>query len=435
VHIRFSSPLITATPGAVPSRFIRRRSACLSSFVLKAWQAGLRVLRLFAGSFLVSLSFHAVPGASATMAREQFIAEGEKMADAQLAQIADKRPEIDWVAGVMWAGIADLSHLSTKSTYATAIERLGQKVQWTPIFEAKNPYNADDLCICQTFLDAYASMNDQSRLAPSQSRIGATSARIELKESPYIPGAKDNHLTWWWCDALFMGPPALARLSAITGNRQYLDAMDKEWWKVADLLYDTNQHLFYRDEIFLNKRTKNGKKIFWSRGNGWAFAGLARTLDYIPPDYPSRLRYISVFKDIAAKLASLQQPDGTWRPSLLDPDEFPDSETSGTALDCFAFAWGIDTGLLDRATYLPVAARAWAALMAARRQDGLLGYVQGIGKAPGPVAANGTQLYATGAFLMDACELSKLAPITVPPPPELTAAPSSTGKLRNTSPR
>jgi rhamnogalacturonyl hydrolase YesR len=131
-----------------------------------------------------------------------------------------------------------------------------------------------------------------------------------------------------------------------------------------------------------------------------------------------------MFKEMAARLASLQQADGTWRPSLLDPDEYPVSETSGTTLDGFAFAWGINNGILDRATYLPVAMKAWAALLAARRPDGLPGYVQGIAKAPGPVSANGTQLYATGLFLMDACELSKMAPITVPPLPRLTASPA-----------
>ena len=129
---------------------------------------------------------------------------------------------------------------------------------------------------------------------------------------------------------------------------------------------------------------------------------------------------------MAAKLASLQQADGTWHPSLLDPDQFTDPETSGTALDCFAYAWGINNGLLDRATYLPVATKAWAALLAARRPDGLLGYVQGVGKAPGVVKPDGTQLYATGAFLMDVCELSKLAPITIPPAPQL-AIPAPSG--------
>ena len=123
---------------------------------------------------------------------------------------------------------------------------------------------------------------------------------------------------------------------------------------------------------------------------------------------------------MAVKLASLQQADGTWYPSLLDAAQYPDPETSGTALDCFAFAWGINNGLLDRATYLPILEKAWSALLAARRPDGLLGYVQGVSDRPKPVTADGTQLYATGAFLMDVCELADLAPLTVPAPPKLS---------------
>ncbi len=369
---------------------------------------------------ITGLSVSAMAG---TMTRQQFIAEAEKMADTQLAALANKKPDIGWVPAVMWAGIADLSHLSSKSAYSAAIERLGDSVHWTPKFSTNAPNNADNLCICQTFLDAYATKNQPGRLAPSQSRIAAVSDRIEKQESPYVPGAKDNHVTWWWCDALFMAPASHARLSAITRDRRYIDAMDKEWWKTTNLLYDNEEHLYYRDEIYLNKRTKHGKKIFWSRGNGWVFAGLARMLVFMPPDYPSRARYVALFKDMAAKLASLQQPDGTWRPSLLDPDDVPDSETSGTGLDCFAFAWGIDHGLLDRATYLPVAAKAWSALMTARRPDGLPGYVQKTGKDPQPVQANGTQLYGTGAFIMAACELSRLAPVNILPAPRLTSAP------------
>lgn len=371
----------------------------------------------------------AASAADDTMSREQIIAEGEKMADAQLAALANKKPDIGWVAAVMWAGYSDFSQLyirvSGHATYRDAINQLGESVNWTPLLRPKTPNHADDLCICQTFLNAYSNSGNPAQLAPSRARIDAVSDYIEKTEVPDVPGLKANQLTWWWCDALFMAPPGQARLSVITKDPKYLDAMDKEWWRTADLLYDKDEHLFARDKSYLGKKAMNGKKVFWSRGNGWVFAGLARTLPYIPADYPSRAKYVTIFKEMAAKLATLQQADGTWRPSLLDPEEFPYSETSGTALDCFAFAWGIDNGLLDRATYLPVAAKAWAALLAARRPDGLPGYVQGVGAAPGPVHEDGTQLYATGAFLMTTYELSRLAPITVPPAPKLVAAPDS----------
>ena len=361
-----------------------------------------------------------LPASADTLTSRQFISQAESMADAQLAQLTGHPAPIGWVPAVMWAGIADLSHASSKPAYTAVITQLGDSLHWTPTFRPRSPFHADDLCICQTFLDAYATSPDPARLAPSQTRIDAVSDNIN-RENPAAlasPSPKGPRLTWWWCDALFMAPPSHARLSYITGNPKYLDAMDKEWARTAALLYDPAEHLFYRDASFLAKTTPSGKKIFWSRGNGWVFAGLARTLPWVPQSDSARPRYIAIFKAMAARLASLQQPDGTWRPSLLDPDQFPDPETSGTALDCFAFAWGINNGLLDRATYLPIAARAWSALLAARRPDGLLGYVQHTGAGPAAVAPSDTQLYGTGAFLMAACQLAKLAPLAVPASPQ-----------------
>ncbi len=365
------------------------------------------------------------PGAAsaATLSRTEIIAQGEAMADAQLAQLAHaKDPKsVGWVPAVMWAGYADFSHVSAKAAYTAAIDHLGAENAWAPHFDKKRPYHADDLCIAQTFLDAYARKNDPARLAPVQARLAAVTDYLANHEPADAPGAKKTNLTWWWCDALFMAPAGQARLSVITGDRRYLDAMDKEWWRTSALLYDTDEHLFYRDIGFLHKKTADGKKTFWTRGNGWVFAGLARTLTYIPADYPSRGKYVKMFKEMAAKLASLQQEDGTWRPSLEAPEEYPDSEMSGTALDCFAFAWGVNHGLLDRATTMPVIGKAWAALLAARMPSGLLGYVQGVGAAPGPVSPTGTQLYATGAFLMAASQLADLAPIDAPAAPRLAS--------------
>jgi len=357
------------------------------------------------------------------MSKEQIIAEGDKMADAQLAQFAGRNTGIGWVQGVMWAGYADFSHVSSQGNYTDSITRMGNTAHWRPSLDPKRPSHADDLAICQAFLDAYVTNNDPARLAPTQSREEAVCEAIQKEVVPSNTGPKGPKLIWWWCDALFMAPPTMARLSIVTKDPKYVDAMDTEWWRTADFLYDKDEHLFYRDARFPGK-LKNGKKIFWSRGNGWVFAGLARTLTYLPANYPSRAKYVAIFKDMAAKLASLQQADGTWHTSLLDPDDSLGPETSGTALDCFAYAWGMNNGLLDRATYLPVATKAWAALLAAKRPDGLLGYVQKVGDAPGAAKVDETQLYATGAFLMDVCELSKLTPIIVPPPLQLIRTPS-----------
>ena len=102
---------------------------------------------------------------------------------------------------------------------------------------------------------------------------------------------------------------------------------------------------------FLEKREKNGRKIFWSRGNGWVLAGLVRVLELLPADHPSRPRFEQQFREMSEKILSCQQSDGFWRSSLLDPENYKMQETSGTGFYCFAFAWGINHGLLDRARF------------------------------------------------------------------------------------
>ena len=41
------------------------------------------------------------------------------------------------------------------------------------------------------------------------------------------------------------------------------------WWTTTDVLYNPQACLYYRDNSFSKKRTKSGRKVFWSRGNGW----------------------------------------------------------------------------------------------------------------------------------------------------------------------
>ena len=131
-------------------------------------------------------------------------------------------------------------------------------------------------------------------------------------------------------------------------------------------------------------------------------------------------KYIRQFQEMSAKLASIQRPDGTWSPSLLDYEHFPYSETSSTALNCFGIAWGMNNGILSKKKYLPVVAKAWAAMLAARNDKGFLGYVQGIGAEPARVSANSYTYYGNGAFYMAAVQVSKMAPIKLPPAPKLT---------------
>jgi rhamnogalacturonyl hydrolase YesR len=166
--------------------------------------------------------------------------------------------------------------------------------------------------------------------------------------------------------------------------------------------------LYYRDPSFIGKRTVRGKKVFWSRGNGWAFAGIARILEYLPEKDPARRKYLAIYRRMASELVKRQSADGFWRANLDDAEEFPNPETSGTAFFCFGFAWGINHKILDRRQFLPATQEAYAALASAVSPEGKVQWGQLVDSRPNPTARDSTHEYVTGAFLLAAGEVYKL---------------------------
>lgn len=210
----------------------------------------------------------------------------------------------------------------------------------------------------------------------------------------------------------------LLRTASSTGDAKYLAAVirfgTQAGWMPSNRVYHADDHavghawLDVRDATYFEKKTPNGKKTFWSRGNGWVYGGLALMLENLPKDHPKRGFYEKLFKEMTTTILAAQQEDGLWRPSLLDPQEIPVSETSGSGFFTFGLAWGVNHGLLDRTAYLPVITRAWNGLMTRVKPDGLVGYVQPVGAAPDHLEAVSTQDYGTGASLLAGSEILRL---------------------------
>jgi rhamnogalacturonyl hydrolase YesR len=301
----------------------------------------------------------------------------------------------DWVRATFFPGVMALHETTKDSKYRDAAVAWGELFKWTPPGDQRM---ADRLACGQTYCELFMLERDPRMITPFRE---AVDRMIATKK----PGRAD----WWWCDSLFMAPPALVRLSRASGDPKYTAFMNEMYWDAADYLYDVEENLFYRDRTFLPMReTKNGEKIFWARGNGWVMGGIARVLQFLPANDPNRARFVKLHQDMSARLLDLQDADGCWRSSLLDPEEFPQPETSGTAFFCFAYAWGINNGTLDRARYLPATMKAWNGLVAKVTKDGKLGYVQKVAAGPGEVKPEDTHEYAVGAFLLAGCEIVKL---------------------------
>lgn len=312
----------------------------------------------------------------------------------------------DWTNGAFYAGVFAAYETTGSKKIWNAMHEMGEANQWSP---GPRLQHADDHAICQTYIDMYRVKQEPKMIQPF------IDVMDKFMETPYETG-EIRPVTWWWCDALFMAPPALVKLGITMKDDRYLELNDKLFKECYDLLYDKEYHLYARDMKYkwdepniTPIKEANGKKIFWSRGNGWVMGGLVRVLEELPKDYPNRNFYIQNYKEMAAKVITLQQADGLWRASLLDPDSYPGGEASGTGFYCYALAWGINNGILDKATYLPVVEKAWVGLNGLIQPDGHVGWTQPIGADPKKnFTAESWEVYGTGAFLLAGSEVIKL---------------------------
>jgi unsaturated rhamnogalacturonyl hydrolase len=205
----------------------------------------------------------------------------------------------------------------------------------------------------------------------------------------------------------------MTRMYWLTGDSVYLTRLCQYFNYTKDQLFDEGSGLFYRDAkyIFPGHVTLTGKKDFWARGNGWVFAALARTLDGLPKSNAQYSGYITVFTKMAEALKSSQQEEGYWTRSILDEEQAPWPETSGTSFFTYGMLWGMNMGILERDKYAPVVEKSWKYLTETAIQgDSTLGYVQPIGEnaMPGQVVyAQSTSDFGVGAFLLAAAEMVK----------------------------
>lgn len=350
--------------------------------------------------FLLGATCPAVWAAAAAPAAT--LAVMERVADWQLAH-PTAYPADDWTEGVGDAGFMALAGISGNARYRDAMVLMGTRNGWRL---GRRLYHADDHVVGQTYAELYQMLRDPKMIAPMRAQFDSILATPRDGTLDFqAPNATDR---WSWCDALFMGPPAYARLAQLTGDARYLDFAIERWWRTSGYLYDKDEHLYFRDSRYFEQREANGMKVFWGRGNGWVLGGLVRMLQYIPEHHPSRARFLQQYREMAQRVLDLQQTDGLWRTSLLDPASYPLQETSGTGLYTYALAWGINQGLLDKQTFGPAVNRAWHALNSSVEADGKLVHVQPIGEAPKHFDSGSTDIFAVGAFLLAGSELYRM---------------------------
>lgn len=333
-----------------------------------------------------------------------------------------------WADGVFLSAVSDWANYDNSRNFKKWYTDIAEKNRWEVGNRSLNPANdiAVSLMYGRIWLDnpkPYYIVDKVDRwdremvmnLFGGWTPLIPTIERLDY-QMKYYPKTDNllfeipqNHERWSWSDALYMAAPTYALFANITGNDEYREFMNREFWETYKALYDKDEKLFYRDTRFIDKREANGQKVFWGRGNGWVIGALARIINFLPENYNNRNSYIELFQDMMSRIAKLQDENGYWHTSLLDYETYTSPETSASGFFTYGLWWGINRGFLDEKTYLPVATKAWTAMVSAVHENGMLGYVQPIGDAPQNITAEKNEVYGTAAFALAGLEVAQHA--------------------------
>jgi len=365
---------------------------------------------IFKSFLLLIIVFFCLPvKAQETVSKDKILSISCRVADWQISSFKDSYPKdpMGWIAGTLYLGMFNREQLSGNTKYETWLRKVFDHQGWQA---GRQKYHADYICVAQTYLDFYNKYKEEKMVIPTLACTDWVIEHPPVGPMDFYVDKKIYSDRWTWCDALFMAPSVYTRLYAITGQKKYIKFANKEYKATYNHLFDKNECLFYRDNRFIGKTEPNGKKVFWGRGNGWVIGGLCEILKSLPAkDKKDRKFYSGLLIKMSEKLASLQDKNGFWHASLLDPDSYPSPETSATGFNVYGIAYGINEGYLSKEKYLPIVIKGWNALCSAVHVDGKLGYVQPVGDSPRNVTDETTELYGVGAFLLAACEVYKLA--------------------------
>lgn len=172
----------------------------------------------------------------------------------------------------------------------------------------------------------------------------------------------------FWSDSLYMLPPFLAAVG------EYEESL-KQIYGYLDALMDPQTHLIShrwneKEKVFI-------RKDFWSTGNGWTLAGIARVIDALPEEWADeKEKLINLEVSILDSILPYMREDGLFYDVLDNPDSFV--ETNCSQMIAYTIYRGIKAGWLPE-KYIGAANKMRDA---ARRKTDCYGRVHGACGAP-----------------------------------------------------
>jgi unsaturated rhamnogalacturonyl hydrolase len=153
-----------------------------------------------------------------------------------------------------------------------------------------------------------------------------------------------------WIDVATAVTPFLLYAGLKMGEPRYIDEAVAQTMKMYELFLDESCGLLRQSKNF--NGPGNFSQDHWSRGNGWGYFPMALLVRDLPQDHPDRPAVEKTFKNYTDRLIACQTDNGMWCQEITLDLSY--EETSGTGLILFGIGAGIEAGILDASTYLPV---------------------------------------------------------------------------------
>lgn len=188
-----------------------------------------------------------------------------------------------------------------------------------------------------------------------------------------------------WCDGQYMGPALLAQIIKHTGKTNNIsnndwDIIAKQFFITWAQLYDKTTGLLYHgftanpgDNASTSWAGISKEKgiyhsaSFWGRANAWYFLALVDILEVMPTNNTYYNTFKGYLSNLAEGIANYQDKDtGCWYQVM---DKVPASltgnylEASCSSIFTAGYLKAIRLGLLDKATYEPIAKKAYEGLV------------------------------------------------------------------------
>ncbi|TYR38028.1 glycoside hydrolase family 88 protein [Sphingobacterium phlebotomi] len=319
---------------------------------------------------------------------------------------------------------------------------------------ALRPSNIDDLPAGRIYFTLYeeelrkGNTKDANRYRNAVDLIRNTLKYNHSRIAAGLPGAggffhKAIYPNQMWLDGLYMGSPIYAQWESTFGKTDSVE-FNRSWDDIAlqfktihQKTYDVEKQLNYHawsatpadsNSFWANQQDPflGSSPEFWARGMGWYFAALVDVLEFMPEDHSSYREIVDIANQVAAGLKRWQDDgSGLWYQLLqYDADMTADGkgdrvagevynighaanylESSASCIFTYAYLKGIRLGLLDKATYLPIAEKAYQGILETfikeQQNDSKIDIVQicasaGLGPAKDPSRTGTINYYLAG---------------------------------------